>query len=184
MNFSSPHQILGIIVYLLLLAQWFLGFFHHRVYKKTQQPTWMIKPHKFGLGGLVVGLGVANCALGFRFALDGHYNRIFVPVVIGLCLLLIASLVVRHFLAKRKARRGGAGGVFGGPAPPYQASDPRAPPSYQAPHGTAVPPAGGYYGNPSAGSSNVGLGRGDVELNKMGPPPSYNGEPQRPRELV
>jgi len=58
-NFNSPHQIIGFIVVAALLAQFFLGFFHHRGYKKTKQPTRLATPHVWlGRGAMV--LGVAN----------------------------------------------------------------------------------------------------------------------------
>ena len=179
MNFDSTHQIIGIVAYLLLLAQFTTGFLHHRIYLKTQQPTWLIKPHKFGLGGVVLGLGIANCGIGFRFAQQGYYNMIFVPIVIGIVLLFIGVALFKRMRAKRKARNAMGPGVFGGPAPPYR-----------APSGSAVaaePSAHGYYANPSGASSTVGGGwgsRNDVELGKMGPPPSYSQEPQKPREML
>jgi len=179
MNFDSTHQIIGIVVYLLLLAQFTTGFLHHRIYLKTQQPTWFIKPHKFGLGGVVLALGIVNCSLGFRFAQQGYYNMIFVPIVIGMILICIAAIMFKRMRAKRKARNAMGPGVFGGPAPPY-----RAPSGSQVPQ--QEPSAHGYYANPSGASSTVGGSwqRNDVELGKMGPPPSYSQEPQKPREML
>jgi hypothetical protein len=177
MNISSPHQIIGIIVYMLLLAQWATGFLHHRTFAKTQQPTWLIKPHKYGLGALVLVLGIANAAIGFRFANAGSYNLFFVPIVIAVIIVLVIAMTLKRFMAGRRAK---ASQPFGGPAPPYQ-----------APYGNAVQGQGqgGGYGAPppTAGPPVIGATwgqRSDVELGKMGPPPSYSNEPARPREML
>jgi hypothetical protein len=177
-SFNSAHQIIGIIVFIFLLAQWLTGFLHHRTYVKTQQPTWMIKPHKYGLGAFVMFLGIVNIAVGFRFANAGAYNLFYVPIVIGLIVLLISAVALRKFVASKKAK---TTQPFGGPVPG----------NYQAPYGSAMPP-GGEYGAPLGppapyGASNTTWStpqRSDVELGKMGPPPSYSSEPTRPREML
>lgn len=165
MSFTNPHQILGILIYILLLAQWATGFLHHRTFKKTQQPTFLIKPHKYGLGALVLALGIVNAALGFRFAVSGSYNLFFVPIVLGMIVLMVIAITLKRFLGSR-----GQNKVFGGPPPP----------NYQAPYGSAVPVPQGYAGASYGGA----VGRSDVELGKMGPPPSYSNEPMKPREML
>ena len=62
MDFRNPHQVIGIIIVLLMLGQFFLGFFHHRTYKKTKAPTKLAKPHVW-LGRFVMVLGVVNAFL-------------------------------------------------------------------------------------------------------------------------
>jgi hypothetical protein len=176
MDFKSPHQIIGIIVYILLLAQWATGFFHHRVYLRTQQPTWMIKPHKYGLGGLVLGLGIVNVAVGFRFANAGAYNMFYVPIVVAVIIVMIMSVTLKKFLGSRRAK---ASVPFGGPVP-----------NYQAPYGSQVQGQAPGYGGPLAPGAPGGAAgstwgqRSDIELGKMGPPPSYSNEPTKPREML
>jgi hypothetical protein len=58
-NFSTGHQIFGLVVMLALIAQFILGFMHHRIWKKTQAPTKMISVHVW-LGPLVIIGGIAN----------------------------------------------------------------------------------------------------------------------------
>lgn len=64
-SFRNPHQIIGIIVLILVLGQFILGFTHHRIYKRTQEPTKLAPIHVW-LGRLVIFLGILN---GFLYAL-------------------------------------------------------------------------------------------------------------------
>lgn len=66
-NFTSSHQILGILLLIALLSQWVLGWLNHRTYKKTGHGTIMGKIHHF-LGPGVIFVGWINGAVGFRFA--------------------------------------------------------------------------------------------------------------------
>jgi hypothetical protein len=133
----------------------------------------------------VLALGIINCAIGFRFANDHRYNMIFVPVVIAIIVILVASIFFQRFRQRRKRAAGG------GQAYPNMFAGSNQGPvdsGYRAPSGSAVPGQPGpqgYYG--AGGSSTVGASwdqRSDVELNKMGPPPSYSTEPQKPREMI
>uniref|UniRef100_A0A093V8B5 Cytochrome b561 domain-containing protein n=1 Tax=Talaromyces marneffei PM1 TaxID=1077442 RepID=A0A093V8B5_TALMA len=38
-SFGSTHQILGYVIVAGVLVQWFLGYWHHRIYKKEQRTT-------------------------------------------------------------------------------------------------------------------------------------------------
>lgn len=40
-SFNSAHQIVGMIVVILMIGQFVLGFMHHRTFKRTQATTWM-----------------------------------------------------------------------------------------------------------------------------------------------
>jgi hypothetical protein len=59
-KFNTAHQVIGILLLIFVLVQFLLGFFHHRIFKKTQQPTKMAPIHVW-LGRLVIVGGVANC---------------------------------------------------------------------------------------------------------------------------
>lgn len=58
-NFNSAHQIIGLIVFIFLLAQFVVGFMHHRQSKKDQKPTKLAPVHVW-MGRLTIVLGIAN----------------------------------------------------------------------------------------------------------------------------
>lgn len=58
-NFNSAHQILGLMVILLMIGQFVLGFMHHRMYKKTQAPTKLAPIHVW-LGRIVIPAGIVD----------------------------------------------------------------------------------------------------------------------------
>lgn len=58
-NFSSAHQVIGIFIFIFVLGQFALGFFHHRMYQKTQKPSKMAPIHVW-LGRFIIVLGVIN----------------------------------------------------------------------------------------------------------------------------
>ncbi|KIW09264.1 uncharacterized protein PV09_00187 [Verruconis gallopava] len=175
MHFNSPHQVIGILVYLLLLAQWITGFLHHRKYVKTQQPTVLIKPHKYGLGAVVLGLGIVNMAIGFPFANAGNYNTFYVPIVIGMIIVMIIGISLKRFMSGKRSK---SSVPWGGPTG-------SAVPQTQAQYGAPIQPPQAYAGVNQGGYSGLQYGqRNEVELGQMGPPPAYNGEATKPRELV
>ncbi|CAD6583608.1 MAG: hypothetical protein ASARMPREDX12_001319 [Alectoria sarmentosa] len=61
-SFNQAHQILGIIAVAMLLPQVYLGYSHHRNYKKLGQRTAISHLH-FWAGRLVVVLGMVNAVL-------------------------------------------------------------------------------------------------------------------------
>lgn len=172
-NYSNPHQIVGIIIFLLIIVQWVFGFLHHRTYKRTQLPTWMIKPHKFVIGPLVMVLGIVNVAFGFRFAVSGQDNLFYVPIVIAVVILMVVAITLKKVFAKKRRNKNVP---FGGPMP---GSDP----AFGAPgagYGRAVPSyepnrpyAGGYENT-----------RSDIQLESLGDPPSYSQQPQKPATFL
>ncbi|KAI3332886.1 hypothetical protein F4824DRAFT_474025 [Ustulina deusta] len=79
-KFNTPHQIIGILVFVFVIAQLALGYLHHRIYKKTQQPTKMAPIHVW-LGRLVILLGIVNGFTGFPLALSPGYDFALLGVV-------------------------------------------------------------------------------------------------------
>ncbi|KAI1348924.1 hypothetical protein F5Y01DRAFT_290746 [Xylaria sp. FL0043] len=79
-KFNTPHQIIGIIVFIFVIAQLVLGILHHRIYKKTQQPTKLAPIHVW-LGRLVILLGIVNGFTGFPLALSPTYDFALLGVV-------------------------------------------------------------------------------------------------------
>lgn len=76
-NFTSGHQILGILILLAMISQWVLGFMHHRIFKREQRKTMMGKIHLY-LGPAVIVFGLLNGAVGIAlagtFIFDLTYN--------------------------------------------------------------------------------------------------------------
>ncbi|KAI0417142.1 hypothetical protein F5X98DRAFT_341526 [Xylaria grammica] len=104
-KFNTPHQVIGILVFVFVIIQLGLGFLHHRIYKKTQQPT-KIAPVHVWLGRLVILLGVVNGFTGFPLALSPGYDFALLGVVSFVLLSFLAILfigtVFRHVKQKSK----------------------------------------------------------------------------------
>lgn len=58
-KFGTAHQIFGLIIVVMMIGQFVLGFMHHRIYKKTQAPT-KLSPIHIWLGRLVIPAGIIN----------------------------------------------------------------------------------------------------------------------------
>ncbi|KAH6690647.1 hypothetical protein F5X68DRAFT_274539 [Plectosphaerella plurivora] len=99
--FRSPHQILGIVIMIFLLAQFVLGFLHHRQWKQTKQPTKLAVPHRW-LGRVIMLMGIVNAFLGFRFALNGFYNYILTGLVIAVAGLALVLIFGKRWIRKVK----------------------------------------------------------------------------------
>jgi hypothetical protein len=136
----------------------------------------MIKPHKFGLGALTLGLGIINGALGFKFALAGAFNIVYVPIVIVMFIILAGSVFVKRYFDGRKNKNIANNTPFGGPAPSYGGQQYGGGAYETAPnYNSGAPPyAGGGY---ESGGSNIAL-------SNLGAPPSYSQQPQKPREML
>lgn len=61
-SFSNPHQIIGILILMCVIAQFVLGFKHHRIFKKTQKTTKLAPVHVW-LGRFIAVFGVVNAFL-------------------------------------------------------------------------------------------------------------------------
>ncbi|PQE32835.1 integral membrane protein [Rutstroemia sp. NJR-2017a WRK4] len=72
-NFNSGHQIFGLIIVLAMIAQFVLGFLHHRIYKKTSATTKLAPIHVW-LGRVVIPAGIINGFIGFPLADNSRYN--------------------------------------------------------------------------------------------------------------
>lgn len=83
MHFKSYHQIVGIIVVAFILAQFTIGFLHHKKFKDTQHPTIYGKVHVW-LGRIIIFLGVLNAFLYVTLVILGY-------VVVVLIISAVAS---------------------------------------------------------------------------------------------
>ncbi|KAK6839882.1 hypothetical protein PG989_015752 [Apiospora arundinis] len=104
-SFNSAHQVIGIFIFIFVLGQFALGFFHHRMYQKTQEPK-KIGPVTMGtihvwLGRLIILLGVINAFLGFNLAQSSHWNLILGGLVVFVFPVIAVILVTKHFISKR-----------------------------------------------------------------------------------
>ncbi|KAI8948418.1 hypothetical protein F4801DRAFT_458954 [Xylaria longipes] len=105
-KFNTAHQIIGIIVFIFVVAQLALGYLHHRIYKKTQQPT-KIAPVHVWLGRVVILLGIANGFTGFPLALSPGYDYALLGVVAFVLPAFLFILLVKKVFKKlmQKARQ-------------------------------------------------------------------------------
>jgi hypothetical protein len=138
----------------------------------------MIKPHKFGIGPLTMILGIVNAAFGFKFALAGGFNLVYVPIVIAVLILLVIGIVTKRFFMGRRKKSNGPMGFGEAGAPPVYGSG--------QPYGGAPFDAPPYGGPPAApyGSTGYDTTRSDIALTNMGQPPSYSQQAAKPREMI
>lgn len=104
---SSPHQILGIVILLAIIAQWGMGFWHHRLYKKTQTPSMFGVVHRY-FGFVVILLAIINGGIGLSWSYASN------GVLIGYSIaVIIVSVVIIGLLgwARFKTNRGAKGFV-------------------------------------------------------------------------
>ncbi|KAI0451188.1 hypothetical protein F5B21DRAFT_488031 [Xylaria acuta] len=98
-KFNTAHQIIGIFVFIFVIAQLALGYLHHRIYKKTQQPT-KIAPIHVWLGRVVIPLGIANGFTGFPLALSPGYDFALLGVVAFVLPAFLFILLVKRVFKK------------------------------------------------------------------------------------
>ncbi|KAI0438846.1 hypothetical protein F4803DRAFT_73222 [Xylaria telfairii] len=98
-KFNTAHQIIGIFVFIFVIAQLVLGYLHHRIYKKTQQPT-KIAPIHVWLGRIVIPLGIANGFTGFPLALSPGYDFALLGVVGFVVPAFLLILLVKKIFKK------------------------------------------------------------------------------------
>ena len=70
-----------------MIAQFVLGFMHHRIYQQTKATTKLAPIHVW-LGRVIIPAGIANGFLGFPLALNSKYNW----ALLALCLLVAIVL--------------------------------------------------------------------------------------------
>ena len=114
-HLTHPHQLLGLLITLLVLITWVLGFLGHRLYRRkspqtTNNPPGLPTPsarplptkiHRI-LSPLTVLLGLANAGYGFHFA--GSTSGLLGFIVIA-TLMILFVVTVTLVLRRRKNRR-------------------------------------------------------------------------------
>ncbi|KAI1372909.1 putative iron reductase domain protein [Hypoxylon crocopeplum] len=99
-KFNTAHQVIGILIFIFIFAQFGLGYFHHRTFKKTQQTTKMAPIHVW-MGRLLLVLGVVNAFLGFPLALSPQYNYVLAGLVLFIFPAMILIFITKKFIQKR-----------------------------------------------------------------------------------
>ncbi|KAI3322332.1 iron reductase domain protein [Xylariaceae sp. AK1471] len=150
-KFNTAHQIIGIFVFIFAIAQFALGYLHHRIYKKTQQTTKMAPIHVW-LGRVIIPLGIANGFTGFPLALSPGYDFALLGVVAfvlpAFLLILLVKKVFKKFMQKTKQTE-----LNGYDMEPWQGAQPGVQPGEQPPPGyTGRDPATPSLGPPPQGS--------------------------------
>lgn len=160
-NFNTFHQIFGTVVIIAMIAQFILGFFHHRQYKRTLAPT-KLAPYHVWLGRIVIPCGIANGFTGFPLALSPKYNW----ALLALALLVIIVMGPLAFWRWKRDNSKKTTGLAAG-------SDWE----------------GGYHAQPwttgSAAQSDIQLGQMDTEYPPThGAPPTYTQQAVQGRQFV
>ena len=113
-SFNSAHQIIGILVIMALILQVALGWYHHRAYKRTQNPTPYGAGHRY-LGQIVILIGIANGAIGLSYADNGKYIAPYVVVSAVVVVLTAGWVLFSRWRANRNKKYGiVSGGVRNG----------------------------------------------------------------------
>ncbi|KAH8878626.1 integral membrane protein [Thozetella sp. PMI_491] len=95
-GFRTPHQIIGLVVCLLLIAQFFLGLLHHQAHKRHGvRPR--LAPWHIWVGRSAIVLGIVNGFLGFPLALAPEYDLILFGIVIAIAPVFLCLFVWKRF---------------------------------------------------------------------------------------
>ncbi|RHZ48871.1 hypothetical protein CDV55_102007 [Aspergillus turcosus] len=66
-SFNSAHQIIGLLVAIAMIAQWGMGFWHHRLYKLRRAPTNYGVVHRY-FGHIVMFFAIVNGGIGLKWS--------------------------------------------------------------------------------------------------------------------
>jgi len=106
---NTHHPIIGIVVFVLLFLQPFLGFTHHAMFKKHQARTAVSHAHIW-VGRIAIALGIVNGGLGFRLAnrlgMGSNSGKIAYAVIAA---IFGAAWIVSIVIGERKRARQGPG---------------------------------------------------------------------------
>ncbi|KAK5108156.1 hypothetical protein LTR62_008752 [Meristemomyces frigidus] len=180
-NFASAHQIIGILLILAMFSQLGLGIVHHRLFKKSQQPTIMGKIHRY-LGPATILFGIINAPIGFVFAGNPHLCLPYIVIVLLIAIIYItvrfgSRICCRGRRKNQDARLGRQGAMPAGPEgymqPDFGPSAGYGQPSYMQP-----PPA--YARSTSYGSQSEDVPLRPYQSQQSG----MGGPPADPRPMV
>lgn len=173
-NFASAHQIIGILLWLALVAQLTMGILQHRVFKREQRKTILNKIHLY-LGPAIILFGIVNGGIGLNFANESFVGLPYAVIVIAVAIGYSAIRTCVHFRRKRRAPK--APGPEGYQHPQFNAGP------QGGPYGA---PGGGYYAPPPYALSR-GQSENDIPLRAYESQHSgidHSGAQQQPRPMV
>jgi hypothetical protein len=172
MKFNSAHQVIGIIVFCLILIQWATGFLSHRQFVKTGRPFAVaIKAHKLALGPIVFALGIVNASLGLRLAISNKLNYLYLPVMFIVIIILAVTSWKKDWFKSRWGAKPPTTSAYNGGAYGQQT--------------TGVAPGYGPAGHETPYQhTGVYATRSDIAMTPMDAPPAYDSTPQKPREFA
>jgi len=101
---NDAHPIIGIVVFVLLFFQPFLGLLHHFMFKKYSRRMIWSYGHLW-LGRIVITLGIINGGLGLRLARNTRKGEIAYGVIAAVMWLTYVASAVYGELKRRKLRK-------------------------------------------------------------------------------
>jgi hypothetical protein len=143
-NFRTSHQIFGLVLIGLLMVQFFLGYFHHRAYLRTQRRSVYSHVHTWH-GRLLIISGALNGFLGLKLAGRPSLGFLIVLLIIIVIYIAIYFMFWSRIRRKREAHntpraenfRDNDPGSFENSQTDIPLADHAAPPAYQEDY---VPP--------------------------------------------
>jgi hypothetical protein len=92
-GFNAPHQLLGIVIIFLALVQWYLGYWHHHLYRRIKKPTKYGVVHRY-FGSAVIFLAIINAGIGLSWSYaSSRIIIIYSVAVLVICVPVIVSII-------------------------------------------------------------------------------------------
>ncbi|KAI1142489.1 putative iron reductase domain protein [Hypoxylon sp. FL0543] len=174
-KFNTAHQVIGLLIFIFIFAQFTLGFLHHRKFKQTKQTTKLAPIHRWMGRGLLT-LGIINGFLGFQLAQSNEYNYILAGLVISLTVTMVIVLVAKNYIQKRWSKRKDQTGYD---------MEPWRRPDVQAEYGTQAPaPANTQPQAPLGQNASIPGMSSYAPYQAHGTRTTELGQPQNAREYV
>ena len=99
-TFNNAHQIVGLVVAVALIAQFFMGGYNHWVFKRTRKPTPFGKVHRF-LGHPIMLAGMINGMLGLSL-IQSDSLRVPYTVIMAIATVALIAGVIYAFWRNRQ----------------------------------------------------------------------------------
>ena len=91
---NNHHPIIGILLFVLIFFQPFLGWLHHRFFKTHHRRTFWSHAHIW-LGRFIITLGIINGGLGLQLAGNSVTGEIAYGVIAGVIwLVYVVSIII------------------------------------------------------------------------------------------
>ena len=103
-SFNSAHQIIGILLAIALAIQLSLGYFHHRIFKRTQGSTLYALIHRY-FGQLTIVVAVVNGGLGLPLASNTRGLAVYITLVIIAMAVYFGVLAFNRFRSVHKVKQ-------------------------------------------------------------------------------